>query len=181
MFPATRDRRTARTGRAVGPRRRAPRRTGGQSRLASAIGDDAGKKIKGVKHHILVDTLGLLLNVAVHRADIQDRDGAALVLDKTTRARFPFIQAIFADGGYQGNVAATKVRDTGDWRLEIVKRSDQAKGFVVLPKRWLVERTLSWLIRRRRLVRHYELYLSTSVAFIRIAMIRLMLRRLTRK
>jgi len=127
----------------------------------------------------------LLLNVAVHCADIQDRDGTALVLDKATRALFPFIQVIFADifadGGYQGDVAATKVSDAGDWRLEIVKRSDQAKGFVVLPKRWLVERTLSWLTRCRRLVRHYEQYLRTSVAFIRIAMIRLMLRRLARK
>ena len=117
----------------------------------------------------------------MHRADIQDRDGAALVLDKATRALFPFIQVIFADGGYQGEVAATKVSGTGDWRLEIVKRSDQAKGFVVLPKRWLVERTLSWLTRCRRLVRHYEQYLCTSVAFVRIAMIRLMLRRLARK
>ena len=114
---------------------------------ADPVGYDAGKKIKGVKYHILVDTLGLLLNVAVHRADIQDRDGAALVLDKATRALFPFIQVIFADGGYQGEVAVAKVSGTGDWRLEIVKRSDQAKGFVVLPKRWLVERTLSWLTR----------------------------------
>lgn len=88
---------------------------------------------------------------------------------------------IFADGGYQGEVAASKVKEAGDWQLEIVKRSDQAKGFVVLPKRWLVERTLSWLTRCRRLVRHYEQYLRTSVAFIRIAMIRLMLRRLARK
>lgn len=91
---------------------------------ADAVGYDAGTNIKGVKYHILVDTLGLLLNVAVHRADIQDRDGTALVLDKATRARFPFIRVIFADGGYQGNVAATKVRDAGDWRLEIVKHSD---------------------------------------------------------
>lgn len=148
---------------------------------ADPVGYDAGKKIKGVKYHILVDTLGLLLNVAVHRADIQDRDGTALVLDKATRALFPFIQVIFADGGYQGDVAASKVRDVGDWRLEIVKRSDQAKGFIGLPKRWMVERTLSWLTRCRRLVRHYEQYLHTSVAFIRIAMIRLMLRRLARK
>ena len=103
------------------------------------------------------------------------------MLDKATRARLPSIQVIFADGGYQGPVAAAKVAQVGDWRLEIVKRSDQAKGFVVLPKRWLVERTLSWLTRCRRLVRHYELYLRTSVAFIRIAMIRLMLRRLSRK
>ncbi len=145
-----------------------------------AVGYDAGKKIKGIKSHILVDTPGLLLNVVVHRADIQDRDGAALVLDKRTRTLFPFLQVIFADGGYQGEAAA-KIGEAGNWRLEIVKRSDQAKGFVVLPKRWLVERTLSWLTRCRRLVRHCEQYLRTSVAFIRLAMIRLMLRRLARK
>ena len=133
-----------------------------------------------MKYHILVDTLGLLLNVVVHRADIQDRDGPALVLDKHTRALFPFLQVIFADGGYQGEAAAAKIREAGSWRLEIVKRSDQVKGFVVLPKRWLVERTLSWLTRCRRLVRHYEQYLRTSVAFIHLAMIRLMLRRLVR-
>lgn len=145
-----------------------------------AVGYDAGKKIKGVKYHILIDTLGLLLNVVVHPANIQDRDGAALVLDQRTRALFPFIQVIFADGGYQGEAAAAKIAEAGTWRLEIVKRSDQAKGFVVLPKRWRVERTLSWLTRCRRLVRHYEQYLRTSVAFIRLAMIRLMLRRLAR-
>lgn len=146
-----------------------------------AVGFDAGKKIKGIKYHILVDTLGLLLNVVVHRADIQDRDGAALLLDKRTRTLFPFLQMIFADGGHQGEAAAAKIGEAGNWRLEIVKRSDQAKGFVVLPKRWLVERTLSWRTRCRRLVRHYEQYLRTSVTFIRLAMIRLMLRRLTRK
>lgn len=145
-----------------------------------AAGYDAGKKIKGVKYHILIDTLGLLLNVVVHPANIQDRDGAALVLNQRTRALFPFIQVIFADGGYQGEAAAAKIGEAGNWRLEIVKRSDQAKGFVVLPKRWRVERTLSWLTRCRRLVRHYEQYLRTSVAFIRLAMIRLMLRRLAR-
>lgn len=145
------------------------------------MGYDAGKKIKGVKYHILVDTLGLLLNIVVHHAGLQDRDGAALVLDKKTRALFPFIQVIFADGGYQGEAAAARISETGNWRLAIVKRSDQAKGFVVLPKRWLVERTLAWLTRCRRLVRHYEQYLQTSVAFIRLAMIRLMLRRLARQ
>ena len=103
------------------------------------------------------------------------------MLDKATRALFPFLQVIFADGRYQGEVAAARVAEVGTWRLEIVKRSDRAKGFVVLPKRWLVERTLSWLTRCRRLVRHYEHCLRTSVAFIRIAMIRLMLRRLARK
>ncbi|WP_425514408.1 transposase [Azospirillum soli] len=85
-----------------------------------------------------------------------------------------------ADSGYRGDVAATKVGDAGDWRLEIVKRSDQVKGFLALPKQWLVERTLSWLTRCRRLVRRDEQYLRTSVAFIRIATTRLM-RRLARK
>ena len=119
--------------------------------------------------------------MVVHHAGIQDRDGAAQVLDKKTRSLFPFIRVIFADGGYQGDVAAATVSETGDWQLAIVKRSDQAKGFVVLPKRWLVERTLAWLTRCRRLVRHYEQYLHTSVAFIHLAMIRLMLRRLARQ
>lgn len=108
------------------------RRSGKRGPASDPVGYDAGKKIKGVKYHILVDTLGLLLSVAVHHAGIQDRDGAALVLDKKTRALFPFIRVIFADGGYQGPVAATAVGKTGDWQLSIVKRSDQAKGFVVL-------------------------------------------------
>ena len=137
------------------------------------VGYDAGKKIKGVKYHILVDTLGLLLSVVVHHAGVQDRDGTALVLDKKTRSLFPFIRVVFADGGYQVNVAAATVSETGGWKLAIVKRSDQAKGFVVLPRRWLVERTLAWLTRCRRPVRHYEQYLHTSVAFIHLAMIRL--------
>lgn len=123
----------------------------------------------------------MLVNVVVHHAGVQDRDGAAQVLDQTTRALFPFIEVIFADGGYQGPVASARIGETGDWKLSIVKRSDRATGFVVLPKRWLVERTLSWLTRCRRLVRHYEQYFTTSVAFIRLAMIRLMLRRLARQ
>ena len=113
--------------------------------------------------------------MVVHPANILDRDGADLVLDQRTRALFPFIQVIFADGGYQGKAAAAKIGEAGSWRLEIVKRSHQAKGSVVIPKRWWVERTLSWLTRCRRLVRHYEQYLRTSVA-----LIHLMLRRLAR-
>jgi putative transposase len=142
------------------------------------VGYDAGKKVKGVKYQILVDTLGLMLNVVVHPADIQDRDGAALVLDKKTRQTFPFIEVIYGDGGYQGGKADEATAAVGTWQLRIVKRSDRAKGFVVLPKRWVVERTLSWLSRCRRLVRNHELYHRTVVAFIRLAMIRLMLRRL---
>lgn len=94
------------------------------------------------------------------------------------RQTFPFIEVIYADGGYQGDKAAVALAAVGDWQLVIVKRSDPAKGFVVLPKRWVVERTLSWLSRCRRLVRNHELYHRTAVAFIQLAMIRLMLRRL---
>ena len=87
-------------------------------------GYDAGKKIKGKKRHILVDTLGLLLSAAVHSADIQDRDGAALVLDKRTRALFPFILRIFADAGYRGERAALAAARSGDWIIEIIKRNE---------------------------------------------------------
>ena len=119
-----------------------------------------------------------MLNIVVHSADIQDRDGAALVLDKKTRQTFPLIEVVYADGGYQGDQAAGAVAAVGTWHLLIVKRLNPAKGFVVLPKRWVVERTLSWLSRCRRLVRNHELYHRTAAAFIRLAMIRLMLRRL---
>ena len=141
-------------------------------------GYDAGKKVTGRKRHILVDTLGLLLNVVVHAADVQDRDGARLVLDRRTRRLFPFIERIFADAGYQGPAAAA-VAKTGTWMLEIVKRNELHR-FVVLPKRWIVERTLAWISRNRRLARDFERYARTVAAFIRLAMIRLMLRRLTR-
>src|SRR5437588_9432593 len=142
-------------------------------------GFDAGKKISGRKRHILVDTLGLLLNVVVHPADVQDRDGARLVLDRRTRCLFPFIERIFADAGYQGPRAARAAASTGRWVFEIVKRNELHK-FVVLPKRWIVERTLAWISRNRRLARDFERYARTVAAFVRLAMIRIMLRRLTR-
>ncbi len=129
---------------------------------------------------MLVDTLGLLLSVVVHAADLQDRDGAALVLDRRTRALFPFVLAIFADAGYRGPRAAAAARCSGRWRLRIVRRPQAARGFVVLPKRWIVERTLAWLTRCRRLARNLENLARTSVALIRLAMIKLMARRLAR-
>jgi transposase len=116
----------------------------------------------------------------VHSAGIQDRDGAALVLDRRTRALFPFIELIFADQGYQGEQAAAAARRSGTWRLEIVRRDPETKGFVVLPKRWIVERTFAWFGRCRRLAKDFENYIRTAVAFLRLAMIRLMLRRLAR-
>ena len=121
-------------------------------------GFDAGKKITGRKRHILVDTLGLLLSVVVHSADIQNRDGAAMVLNKRTRRLFPFIERIYADGGYQGPRVCAAAPRIGTWKIEIIKRSDIAKGFVVLPKRWVVERTLAWISRNRRLARDFERY-----------------------
>jgi len=120
-----------------------------------------------------------LLNVVIHAADVQDRDGARLVLDRRTRRLFPFIERIFADAGYQGPALAAAVAKTGTWILEIVKRNELHR-FVVLPKRWIVERTLAWISRNRRLARDFERYARTVAAFIRLAMIRLMLRRLTK-
>ena len=128
------------------------------------VGSDAGKKVKGVKYQILVDTLGLMLKGAVHPADIQDRDGAAWVLDKKTGQTFPFIEVIFGDGGAQAGQGDEAVASVGTWQLRIVKRSDRAKGFVVLPKRGVVERTLSGLSRCRRLNRNHELSQSCAVS-----------------
>jgi transposase len=96
------------------------------------------------------------------------------------RRQFPFIERIFADGGYQGAATAAAVRALGRWELEIVKRSDGVRGFAPLPKRWIVERTFSWLNRCRRLARDVENLARTALAFLRLAMIRLMLRRLAR-
>lgn len=118
------------------------------------------------------------MSVAVHPANIQDRDGAALVLDQRTRALFPFIERIFADAGYQGPRVVNAAASTGRWIVEIVKRNELHK-FIVLPKRWIVERTLAWISRNRRLARDFERYATTVAAFIRLAMIRIMLRRLT--
>jgi transposase len=118
------------------------------------------------------------LNVVVHPADLQDRDGALLVLDRRTRRRFPFIERIFADANYQGPKLATALAQTGTWTVEIVKRNELHR-FVVLPKRWIVERTLAWISHCRRLARDFERHARKAVAFIRLAMIRLMLRRLT--
>jgi transposase len=109
---------------------------------------------------------------------VQDRDGAYLLLRRSRRL-FPFVERIFADGGYQGPKMAATVAKTGAWNLEIVKRTELHR-FAVLPKRWVVERTFAWIARNRRLARDFERYARTVAAFIRLAMIRLMLRRLTR-
>ena len=114
----------------------------------------------------------------VHPANVQDRDGAFDLLRRSRRL-FPFVERIFADGGYQGPKMAATVAKTGTWKLEIVKRTELHR-FVVLPKRWVVERTFAWISRNRRLMRDFERYARTVAAFVRLAMIRIMLRRLTR-
>lgn len=118
------------------------------------------------------------MNVIVHPADVQDRDGARLVLDRRTRRLFPFIERIFADANYQGPKLATALARTGTWTIAIVKRNELHR-FVVLPKRWIVERTLAWISRCRRLAKDFERHARKAAAFVRLAMIRLMLRRLT--
>jgi transposase len=118
-----------------------------------------------------------LLSAAVHSANIQDRDGAAYVLDKRTRALFPLILRIFADAGYQGSRAAKVAAKSGSWIIEIVKRNE-LHTFVVLPRRWIVERTIAWLNRCRRLAKDWENYNRKALAFLHLASIRLMLRKL---
>jgi transposase len=135
-------------------------------------GYDAGKKIKGKKRHVLVDTQGPLMHAIVHGADIQDRDGGALLIATLVK--------LYADEGYQGSEfqsAAKRVLARID--LEIVKRLGHANGFVALPKRWIAERTLAWLGRCRRLAKDWECLNRKALAFLRLASIRLMLRKLT--
>lgn len=111
----------------------------------------------------------------MHPASLQDRDGAEALLREARRS-FPFLERIIADAGYQGQKMEAVVARTGRWVLQIVRRCDQHR-FVVLPKRWIIERTLAWISRYRRLARDYERHARKAAAFIRLAMIRLMLRR----
>jgi putative transposase len=138
--------------------------------------------VAGRKRHILVDALGLLMVVVVHAADIQDRDGAKLVLEPA-RHRFARLRLIWADGGYAGKLVewVRDLRRRGRLKLEIVKRWDDAAGFVVLPRRWVVERTLGWMGRSRRLSKDYEETIPSSEAMVKLAMIHLMVRRLAKK
>jgi transposase len=142
-------------------------------------GYDAGKKIKGRKRHILTDTIGLLVGLVVHPADIQDRDGAPGLL-RSIRSAYPWLRHIFADGGYAGPKLKGVLDKIGRWTLEIVKRSDVALGFEVLPRRWVVERTFAWLGRCRRLAKDWESTLASAEAWVLIAHIRLVTRRLAR-
>ncbi len=143
-------------------------------------GYDAHKNVKGRKRHLLVDTLGLPLSVYVTSADVQDRVGARRLL-AGLKPFGPRLKKIWADGAYTGEKLAGWCKERGGWELQIVERSADTEGFAVLPHRWIVERTLSWLMRNRRLSKDYERKVQTSETFIELAMIRLILRRLARE
>ena len=140
-------------------------------------GYDAGKKTSGRKRHIVVDTLGLILVVVVHAANQQDQDGACLVLYSLWE-KLKQIKTIFADSAYGRNGLPEFVKTTLGFAIELVKRSRDQKGFQVLPKRWIVERTFAWLSFCRRHSKDYEENPETSEAMIHISMIHLMLKRL---
>jgi putative transposase len=143
---------------------------------AETKGYDAGKKVKGRKRHLLVDTLGLVLLVWMSTANVQDRDAAQAVLPLAAHD-YPTLQKMWADGAYQGQQVENVARESGI-AIEVVKRSDKDKGFVVQARRWIVERTFGWLNRERRLSKDYERKEESSEAFIHLGMMRLMLRRL---
>jgi putative transposase len=142
-------------------------------------GYDAHKNVKGRKRHLLVDTLGLPLSVYVTSADVQDRTGARLLL-AGLKPLVPRLKKLWADGAYSGKELAKWCDEQGGWELEIVERDKEAEGFEVVAKRWIVERTLGWLRRDRRLAKDYERKVQTSETLIEVAMIRLILRRLAR-
>jgi transposase len=140
-------------------------------------GWDGGKKVRGKKRHVLVDTQGLLLAAIVHAADVQDRDGGVLLM-ATLFGMYPFLLRLYADTGYQGQKFQQGLkRVCRQVNLEIVRRSD-AGTFVVLPKRWIVERTIGWLNRCRRLGKDWECLNRNALAFLRWASVRLMVRKL---
>ena len=148
------------------------------SETGSCHGYDAGKHIKGTKRHILVDTQGLLITAVVHSASLQDYDGAKLVFDQAhAKGRTDRLKLIWADGIY----AKPRVIEAAaqyHWQVEVIKRTDELKGFQILPRRWVVERTFAWLTHNRRLVRDYERLTTSVEAFIYLAMCRLLLKRL---
>lgn len=152
-----------------------------QSVKTTAIGGpergyDAGKKIKGRKRHILVDTMGLLMAIVVTSAVVQDRDGAKLLLQRLGGS-CKKLRRIWVDGGYL-EVLLDWVSERFRFVLHVIMRSDEQKGFHVLPRRWVVERTFSWLNHNRRLCKDYEVLPETSEAMVHLAMIHIMLRRL---
>jgi transposase len=142
-------------------------------------GYDAGKRINGRKRHIVTDTLGLLVGLVVHSAGIQDRDGAPDVLNAVA-TRYPWLRHSFADGGYAGPKLRAALKAIGRWTVQIVRRSDTADGFEIVARRWVVERTLAWLGRCRRLAKDWEKSIASAEAWVTIAHIRRVTRYLAR-
>jgi transposase len=146
-------------------------------------GFDAGKKTTGRKRHLIVDTLGLILVVMVTSASTQDPEGGRAILTRLAAA-FSTVKLIWGDGGYANSVNNTLLswaKSHLDLVVEIVKRTDDKKGFKVLPRRWVVERTFAWLVTNRRLARDYERLTATAETMILVAMIRLMTIRLVKQ
>lgn len=142
------------------------------------VGYDAAKRIKGRKRHLLVDTLGLVLGVLVTPASTTERDGAQALLTRVL-GWFTWLRILWVDGGYTGQAFAQWVKTIRPkLEVSVVKRSDDTRGFKVLPRRWVVERTFGWMMRHRRLVRDYETTEASAEAWIYIAMVRIQLRRL---
>jgi len=143
-------------------------------------GYDGGKKINGRKRHIVVDTLGLVLAIVVTSANVDDAAGAIEALDKLNCTDYPRLRKLWADNKYHNHnlYACIKNHSDGTWELEVKRRPPDAKGFVVIAKRWVVERTFGWFGRSRRLSKDYERLTESSEAWIRISQIHLMLRRL---
>lgn len=151
------------------------------TRVHEDVGYDGAKQIKGRKRHLTVDCLGLILRVLVTAASLPEREGGKTVLQQVKQMKPERIQRLYlvwADSGYAGNPFLVWVMDTLHWVLQVVLRPKEQRRFVLLPKRWVVERTFGWLMNHRRLVRDYELKAKTAETMIYIAMIRNMLRRL---
>lgn len=148
--------------------------------VSQSVGFDAGKKITGRKRFITVDTLGLVLRVLVTAANVGEREGGKQVLKRVKKSpdQVSRLTTIWLDGGFDGEPFMQWVMDFFRWIVQVVLRPEQTKGFVLLKKRWVVERTFGWLMGCRRLVRDYELLPETSETFIYLAMIRIMVRRL---
>lgn len=142
-------------------------------------GLDAGKRIKGRKRHIVTDSEGLLLAALVHPANVQDCHGAVPLL-RALRRRFPKLRHVFADRVYRGEQLVNALADGGPWTIEIVQRPEGVKGFQLLPRRWVVERTFAWLGRCRRLAKDFEATIASATAWLLIAHMRLLIRRLAR-
>lgn len=146
--------------------------------LATEVGYDAGKKTKGRKRFIMVDTVGHILTILVTPADLPEREGAKQMLDESL-CHHGWLRKLWVDGGFSGEDFANHVKGLrAEMDVEVVKRSDTAQGFKVLPRRWVVERTFGWLMQCRRLVRDYERTIRSATGWIHMAMIRIMLRRL---